>query len=111
VLLEFPGRTALIRWQEESGSSTVSVVGRFKRILTKIVYPYGKQTGGLDLLKKDLKGAPRGIARAIIAPGSDLFETDKDRRLREFRNMVGRGYKIENAYRIAGLKPGDLDDY
>lgn len=91
-------------------TTRVRIVGRLKRILTKIVYPYGKQTGGLDLIKKELKTAPRGIARAMIAPGSDLFETDKERRLREFHNLIGRGYKIENAYRIAGLGPEDLDD-
>lgn len=43
------------------------------------------------------------------AQGSDLFETGSERRVREFDDLIRRGYKPENAMRISGLTPEDID--
>jgi hypothetical protein len=83
--------------------------GRFKRFLMKVFYPYGKRTGGWKLLKWDLKKAPGGLARAAIAPSTNLFETQSEKKVRHFSDLLRRGYKFVRAMQLSGVTWEDLE--
>ena len=58
-----------------------------------------------------LKKAPRGVARAAVAPGSDLFDTGAERRWRNYRNLVMKGYPASRARELSGLTAEDLGEF